>query len=216
MTSFPLRTSLATWAFLALTACNNPGGADERRSVSSAEALARVERNPTPVQGHRILVSVEGAPGPLNHAEAMAHYQGVDSYGCRYPTTGLGTFSVPRPRVPVPVTRLPDGRFELTVYEDAFLSTDLFGTGVCEWSMLGPTIALRVTDPDAAMHFVAHVPTRHLRERLPTTLYFASFDYLHPRDPGVGLSGIMDRERFSAEVQDQLFTVTLLFVEGSP
>lgn len=159
---------------------------------------------------------MEGAPGPLPHAEARAHYHGVDSYGCRYPTTGLGTFSVPNPSVPVPVTRLPDGRFELMVYEDALLATDLFGTGVCEWKSGGPTIALRASDDAAAMYFIVSMPSRNFRERVPTTWHFAAFDYLHPRDPGVEISGVLDRERFDDTVQNALFTITATFPEVAP
>lgn len=209
------RAVLATLAVLALAGCHDPGAAFERPSVSSTEALSRVQRNPSPVQGHRIIVSVEGAPGPLNHAEARAHYQGVDSYGCRYPTTGLGTFSVPNPSVPVPVTRLPDGRFELTVYEDALLATDLFGTGVCEWEMGGPVIWLRVRPESDATSLVISYPGSEFRERRPATNYFWRGVFPDSASQGRSIAGVLDRERFGVEVQDDLFTITVATSEGS-
>lgn len=216
MPPFLFRGVVATLAVFAFTACHDPGAAYERRSVSSAEALARVQRNPAPVQAHRLLVTVEGAPGAFAHAEATAHYQGVDSYGCRYPTTGLGTWSVPKPSLPVPVTRLPDGRFELTVYDDAFLATDLFGTGVCDWMTLGPTVVLKASDDKPATNFVMHVQGSGFRAQRPSTRYFSVLDYQRPRPSGVSISGVLDRERFDAEAQDELFTITVTFDEAKP
>lgn len=216
MPRFPSRAALALSASFLLTACHNPGAAYERPSVSSAEALARVERNPAPTQGHRILVSVDGAPGPLTHAKATAHYTGVDSYGCRYPTTGLGTFSVPNPSLPVPVTRLPDGRFELTVYDDALLATDLFGTGVCEWITGGPVIWLMSDGAPDATSLVIGYPSREFRERRPATHYFWRGDFPASTSRQRSIGGILDRKRFGPEVQDELFTVTATFAEVSP
>jgi hypothetical protein len=212
----PFRAVLVSLALFTLAACHDPGAAYERPSVSNAEALERVQRNPAPTKGHRIIVSVEGAPGPLTHAEATAHYSGVDSYGCRYPTTGLGTFSVPNPRVPVPVTRLPDGRFELTVYDDALLATDLFGTGVCEWMTAGPTIWLAADNDADATTLVINILGRDFRERLPATHFFWRGDFPTPGSPKRSVGGIVDRERFGAQVQDELFTITATVAESQP
>ena len=171
------------------------------------EIAEKIHLNPKPQKSWRLVLSVDGAPGPFRHAVASVDYAGVKSPGCSFRTSAWGTSAEPYHRIEVPVTPLPDGRFAIVVNEDALIEEDYFGSGICRWRTVGPMILFGASGADGEASFVFRPSFSDMKDGGEIRRFYRKSDYPFGSRPDDSVIGTSTADNDLPEQSGGLFTI---------
>jgi hypothetical protein len=104
----------------------------------------QIKENPHRHELYRLKIVLQNAPRAPDVMDVQANYQVVnDDCTPRDPLSGARPLG-PHKRVPLTLTRAPDGALEGRFYTDAFLDEDYFNLGVCHWVFVAVGIDMTV------------------------------------------------------------------------
>jgi hypothetical protein len=174
------------------------------------------KQNPNPKRRYDITMTIADAPGPFASIEGIAQYQAPD---CWYTLNKLeGVHANPERVLPITYAKINDTTYVGTVYLDAMLDEDYFGSGVCKWTLASTHVSLKATGMGDETEFVASVQKEALIAQQSTTTYFLKNFY--PRDIGITNFrdfGQTDRIKMASSISDSdLFIITTIPKAGTP
>lgn len=170
--------------------------------------------NPSPRQGYELVLTIQDAPGPFKKMGWSALYQ---AKGCNYVVNDFaGVRGEPEHTVKLPFVERPDGSFAATVYLDAMLDEDYYGNGVCQWTLAGVSAGGTPSGAPEETAFSGHMNLEHLLAEQPRPMFYWKGDYgTFKRSPDANTTvspvafGSPERSQFKAELQAELFSLTL-------
>ena len=187
--------------------------ASGKNDRSAQEHLYRL--NPNPQQAYEVVLTIQDAPGPFKVLRWSAGYK---AEGCTYIVNDwAGVRGYPERRVDLPFTQRPDGSYVATVYLDAMLDEDYYGNGVCEWKLTSVGAGASPTGASDEATFGGHIGLEKLEGEASQAMFYPRAWYGKPAPKPTGehsqvsssLLGWMDRSKFPAELQDDLFSFVL-------
>jgi hypothetical protein len=167
-----LASALLAASGLSLSACRNSG------PQQMTKPDIHIKERESPQKAHRIEMVIENAPGPFAVVEGAAHYNVSNHYECGYidPVPGVASRISTSP--PIVWTRIGEGRYEATVYEDLIVDEDYYGRGVCRWEFEWVTAMLKATGAEGETRFLPSIPASRIIQGEIETLFFWSGYYL--------------------------------------
>ncbi|HEY0659733.1 MAG TPA: hypothetical protein VGD21_00185, partial [Lysobacter sp.] len=175
-------------------------------ALTACQSQPEVRRNPRPQERYEITMTIRDAPGPLTNIGGSVQYN-VDNWLDCMPEKFDFPLGVHREKpeefLPLSFERIAENVYRTEIAADALRDEDYHDLGVCRWKLTAVTPRLY----GKTVRFIPTLFLEELRAQKPKTLYFSSRTYF--ADKGFPDSGATDRSRFGAEVQDELFTITL-------
>ena len=169
----------------------------------------RYHHNPAPKRPYRIELKIADAPGPFAKAEGFV---GFEAPNCTYiPDRIAGATSMPSTDLPMTFSKVGESTFVATVYADAMLDEDYqLGDGICRWELQSVNAWVMATGARTDTHYVANLSSdEELGEKKARINYYYGYDYPGSDPEGRSDFGEMDPRKYKAELQNQLFTITM-------
>lgn len=212
--TFCLLLALSTSACSAPETAMTSDKSSPDSAPSTAELEAKYKRNPAPKQPYQIVLSVKDAPGPLTKAEGFIRYEAPD---CSYvPDPIAGVRMNPSHTLPIEYTKVDENTFAATIYADGMLDEDYLGKGVCHWQLMSVNSSLRATGAKTDIGYIANLLADEVREQKARTNYYVKYEYPGD-DPSERIdTGDINPNKYKAELQGQLFTITSTPKVGTP
>ena len=191
---------------ISLAACT-PSRSDTDPSSSHARSGPLRQLNPSPMQGYRIRLTIQDAPGPLVLTDATAQYDVVNEVQCgkQRPTGGL--YRMVSNEV-LPLRKVDDVTYEGVVYLDQILDGDYYGYGACKWELSEVRAGLSATGSTGETRFAPYFSSESVQSLDSETRYFWKARYPRSDVDDFTSFGETDRTRIKSELQNQLFTMT--------
>lgn len=175
--------------------------------TAQAAQEPRYRLNPSPRKGYEVVVTVQGAPGPMVLLGGSVRFQAT---GCSYVVSSwAGVRAQPEQVVPVKFVRQTGNAFTGTVYRDQLLDADYFGNGVCQWDITGVAAGFSATGDPAEASFSATLSLPQLLSKTPVVLYYLNRNYGRRDVGGAPIYGLPSLESILPEHRSEVFTITL-------
>ena len=210
-------------ASLVLSACTPTSGsldsqrndqASETREDDSPSMRHKFRVNPNPKRRYDITMTIKDAPGPFGDVGFSAQYDAPD---CIYWTSKFaGTTSRPIHMMRLPIKKLDDTTYKVTVYLDAMLDEDYYGDGICHWQLSGVTSGVKATGVDAETGFGADISPEAILAQEAETTYLWSEYYPRAGIDNFAEYGSKTLDKVPLERRDEFFTITLKSNEVKP
>ncbi|WP_266157209.1 hypothetical protein [Dyella silvatica] len=170
-----------------------------------------IKQNPHPKTRYEITMTIDGAPGPFDAVTGFVQYK-VSNDRCVPLSPGSGATLAPEKSVPLDLTRVSDKVYRATFYTDLFQDEDYYGLGVCHWSVVAATAALKVNASDLSPALFID----DIKAQKPVATYFADGEYLDARkgkDSFPTITGSLKRSDYQPESRTDIFSITLVAKE---
>ncbi|MDI9238242.1 hypothetical protein QLQ15_04870 [Lysobacter sp. LF1] len=167
-----------------------------------------IQRNPHPQERYEITMTIRDAPGPFRDIGGSVQYDVENWVDCMPEkwTFERGHYhDQPDEFLPLTYTRIAENVYRTQITVDALQDEDYHGLGVCEWKMTVVTSRLY----GMSVRFTPRLHLEDLRAQQPKKVYFSKRTYLSTKLDDFPNSGKSSPSGFGAEVQDELFTITL-------
>lgn len=176
----------------------------------------RAKVNPQPRRAYRITLTLKDAPGAFALVEGRAQYDITNENECGHINPAAGVAERITSNEPFALTKVSDTEYEGTVYLDLMQDEDYYGRGVCHWGLTEARALLRATGDASETEFVPKLDAQKIAAGQATTLYFWKDRYPRSEMDNYGDFGRADRGEFKAELQKDLFSITLASKEVLP
>jgi hypothetical protein len=173
--------------------------------------MKEIKINETPENKYTAVFSLKNSPGVFSLARAFATYD-IHNKTCLPPADNFQGVQMAKSALVLPLTlsKSHDGQYSAIVAVDAVTDSDLYGHGICHWSLTSVHIRMSATDNKGDTSFVAALSGNELGNAQPATLYYPKSEY--PSINGMGLPnhGIKDLAlRNPAVPEDGWFTISI-------
>lgn len=168
--------------------------------------------NPSPKMRYEITLEINGAPGPFDSVSGVMLYEVVNK-SCVPVTDSLMNplRLMPQANLQITFDRVSENVYRTVVYSDYFQDEDYFGLGICHWSLKGSIARLKIKKNTMA----PYLSSEQFFSQQPVLLYFTKDSYLNG-DMEVSFHGESVRSNYSADVQDELFSISIIAEEVAP
>ncbi|HEY0662504.1 MAG TPA: hypothetical protein VGD21_14435, partial [Lysobacter sp.] len=167
-----------------------------------------IRRNPHPQERYEITMTIRDAPGPLANIGGSVQYD-VDNWLDCMPEKFDFPLGVHREKpeefLPLSFERIAENVFRTEITADALRDEDYHDLGVCRWKL---TVVKPSLQGKTAL-FMPRITLDELRAQRPKTEYFANAIYSATDLEGWPESGEESPSKFSEEIRNELFTITL-------
>jgi hypothetical protein len=170
---------------------------------ASPSGKPEYKHNPNPKERYEITMTIQEAPGAFEGIVGSMQYLVPDDSCVPESDPINGIRKNPKEWVRYPVEKVSDNQYRAVVWADGMVDENYYGLGVCKWEFMQATISLK----GKSVRFMPWLKLQELRSQQPKTLYFSRRTYF--AEKGFPDYGDVDRSRFGAEVQDELFAITL-------
>jgi hypothetical protein len=164
------------------------------------------------MQGYRIRLTIQDAPGPLVLTDATAQYDVVNEVKCGEDSPYGGVYRMTSSEV-MSLLKLNDATYEGVVYLDQILNDDYYGNGICEWQLTGIRATLRATGSAGETQFSPSLSEASIKARRSETRYYWKGRYPRSNVDDFVSFGDIDRAQIKRELQDQLFTISFSVID---
>ena len=191
---------------ISLASCT-PSRSDTDSSSSHARSGPLRQLNSSPLQGYRIRLTIQDAPGPLLLTDARAQYDVVNEVQCGKQRRTGGLYRMVSNEV-LPLRKVDDVTYEGVVYLDQILDGDYYGYGACKWELAEVRAGLSATGSTGETRFAPYFSSESVQSLDSETRYFWKARYPRSDVDDFTSFGETDRTRIKSELQNQLFTMT--------
>lgn len=174
-------------------------------------SMSEIKINDAPQNKYAVIFSLNNPPGAFASAKGFATYD-IGNKTCLPPADNFQGVQMAKSALVLPLTlsKSGDGQFSTIVALDGVSDSDLYGHGICHWSLTSTHIRLSATDKEGDTNFVAALSGSELGDAEPSTLYYLKSEY--PSVNGLGLPnhGIKDLSLRNPVVpEDGWFTISI-------
>lgn len=192
------------------------------QEISTAEAdvaeggrgLARL--NPEPRLAYEVTLKIKDAPGPFALVNGGAQYDVVNEAECGRINPATGTAGRITSHEDVVLRRIAEDEYRGTVYLDLLQDDDYFGRGVCRWEFTGVSALLKATGAEGETRFLSFMKAGRFTTGESQVLYYPEKSYPRTGNGNFPATGEEDSARFRADIQHQLFSISLSGTEIKP
>lgn len=201
-------------SMLLMSACNPLSSAMDTdphvapvKSYSQAEVEAKYQRNPNPKQRYDIVMKIENAPGPFALAMWSAQYEAPE---CIYLLSKFaGVHSRPHTAVNVDFKKIDETTYAGSVYLDAMLDEDYFGSGICKWKMTFANVSLMATGDEVETRFVVTSSVGEIKAQKIFTRYYWKKYYPRAEMERFSDSGDPDIGKVPDDKKNEFFNINI-------
>ena len=192
---------------ISLASCT-PSRSDTDPSSSHARSGPLRQLNPSPMQGYRIRLTIQDAPGPFVLTDATAQYDVVNEVRCGEDSPHGGVYRMTSNEL-LDIKKLDEVTYEGVVYLDQILDGDYYGNGICKWELTEVRAVLSATgDVESETQFAPHFPVKAIKAVEEKKTYFWRGMYPRCDVDGYFDSGEVDRKRVDRG-DNELFVITM-------
>ncbi|MDI9238241.1 hypothetical protein QLQ15_04865 [Lysobacter sp. LF1] len=167
-----------------------------------------IQRDPHPQERYEITMTIQDAPGPFRNIGGGVQYDVENWVDCMPEkwTFERGHYhDQPDEFLPLTYTKIAENVYRTRITVDALVDEDYHGLGACRWKMTVVTSRLY----GKSVRFTPRLHLDELRAQQPKKVYFSKRTYLSNKLDDFPDSGEISPSGFGAEVQDELFAITL-------
>lgn len=192
--------SMTVAASIALAAC-----------APAQQGKPRYKLNPNPERAYSIAITITDAPGPHEVSSSRLQYDISDQQCLPEIRNFAGVQTEPkRTSIPLPLTKVANGRYVGTIYLDAISAEDLYGRGICRWELAG--IFVTADMQFDSRHFypslaVWYTPDMLLSEQA-NTFYFWKDGLARPDPNYPAILEAQGPKTMRAGIEAEVFSVT--------
>lgn len=173
--------------------------------------MTEIKVNEAPEKKYAAVFSLNNSPGVFSSAKAFATYD-ISNKTCLPPAENFQGVQMAKSALvlPLSIKKSGDSLFSTIVALDGVTDSNLYGHGVCHWSLTSIHIRLSATDKEGDTNFVAALSGNELGTANLSTFYYLKSEY--PSVNGLGLPnhGIKDLSlRNSVVPEDGWFTISI-------
>lgn len=193
---------------------SNEMSSAEADGAAGGRGLAKL--NSQPRQAYEITLKIKDAPGPFAVVKGGAQYDVVNEAECGRINLATGTAGRITSQEDVVLRRVADDEYRGTVYLDLMQDGDYFGRGVCHWEFTGASVMLKASGAEGDTRFFSFINAARFGTDEEQLLYYPAKSYPRTERGNFPANGEEDPTRYRADVQRQLFSISLSAAEIKP